>query len=53
MLFRSPEYLELMSNKIDPFTADLYRYLNFDQITGFEDEGRTVSVDEVRKLAEV
>jgi aconitate hydratase 2 / 2-methylisocitrate dehydratase len=48
-----PEYLELMSKKINPFAGDLYRYLNFDQISGFEDEGRTVSVDDVRKLAEV
>jgi aconitate hydratase 2 / 2-methylisocitrate dehydratase len=48
-----PEYLDLMSKKINPFAGDLYRYLNFDQISGFEDEGRTVSVDEVRKLAEV
>jgi aconitate hydratase 2 / 2-methylisocitrate dehydratase len=56
MLGRIPtvqEYLDLMSKKINPFAGDLYRYLNFDQITGFEDEGRTVSVDEVRKLAEV
>jgi aconitate hydratase 2 / 2-methylisocitrate dehydratase len=48
-----PEYLDLMSKKINPFAGDLYRYLNFDQISGFEDEGRTVSVDDVRKLAEV
>jgi aconitate hydratase 2 / 2-methylisocitrate dehydratase len=48
-----PEYLELMSNKIDPFAADLYQYLNFDKIAGFEDEGRIVSAEEVRKLAEV
>jgi aconitate hydratase 2 / 2-methylisocitrate dehydratase len=48
-----PEYLDLMSKKINPFAGDLYRYLNFDQITGFEDEGRTVSVDDVRRLAEV
>jgi aconitate hydratase 2 / 2-methylisocitrate dehydratase len=56
MLGRIPtvqEYLDLMSKKINPFAGDLYRYLNFDQITGFEDEGRIVSVDEVRKLAEV
>jgi aconitate hydratase 2 / 2-methylisocitrate dehydratase len=26
------------SKKINPFAGDLYRYLNFDQITGFEDE---------------
>jgi aconitate hydratase 2 / 2-methylisocitrate dehydratase len=48
-----PEYLDLMSKKINPFAGDLYRYLNFDQISGFEDEGRTVSVDDVRKLAQV
>ena len=48
-----PEYLELMSKKINPFAGDLYQYLNFDLISGFEDEGRTVSVDDVRKLAEV
>jgi aconitate hydratase 2 / 2-methylisocitrate dehydratase len=48
-----PEYLDLMSKKINPFAGDLYRYLNFDQITGFEDEGRIVSAAEVRKLAEV
>jgi aconitate hydratase 2 / 2-methylisocitrate dehydratase len=48
-----PEYLELMSKKIDPFAADLYQYLNFDQIAGFEDEGRIISAEEVRKLAEV
>ena len=47
------EYLDLMSKKINPFAGDLYRYLNFDRISGFEDEGRTVSVDEVKKLAEV
>ena len=34
-----PEYLDLMSKKINPFAGDLYRYLNFDQISGFEDEG--------------
>jgi aconitate hydratase 2 / 2-methylisocitrate dehydratase len=56
MLGRIPqvdEYLAIMANKIDPFAEDLYRYLNFDQITGFEDEGRVVSAAEVRKLAEV
>ncbi len=48
-----PEYLDLMSKKINPFAGDLYRYLNFDQISGFEDEGRTISVDDVKKLAQV
>lgn len=29
------EYQEIVSNKINPFAADLYRYLNFDQIPEF------------------
>jgi aconitate hydratase 2 / 2-methylisocitrate dehydratase len=33
--------------------AELYQYLNFDKITGFEDEGRIISEEDVRKLAEV
>ena len=30
--------------------AELYRYLNFDQIAGFEDSGRVVSVEEEEKV---
>ncbi len=44
------EYLEVMQDKVDPFAADLYRYLNFDRITGFEDEGRTISKEEEAQL---
>ncbi|MBD2519480.1 bifunctional aconitate hydratase 2/2-methylisocitrate dehydratase [Nostoc sp. FACHB-973] len=40
------EYLDVVSRKIDPFADDLYRYLNFDQIAGFEDEGRVISKEE-------
>ncbi|MCF2145654.1 bifunctional aconitate hydratase 2/2-methylisocitrate dehydratase [Desmonostoc muscorum LEGE 12446] len=40
------EYLDIVSRKIDPFADDLYRYLNFDQIAGFEDEGRVISKEE-------
>ncbi|MDM7937090.1 MAG: bifunctional aconitate hydratase 2/2-methylisocitrate dehydratase [Cyanobium sp. CZS 48M] len=48
------EYLEIAAAKIDPLAADLYRYLNFDQIEGFGDEGRVVSsAEEARVLAEV
>jgi aconitate hydratase 2/2-methylisocitrate dehydratase len=47
------EYLEIMSKKINPFAGNLYRYLNFDEIAGFEDEGRIVSQEEVKKLAQV
>ncbi|MCG9891449.1 MAG: bifunctional aconitate hydratase 2/2-methylisocitrate dehydratase [Thermosynechococcaceae cyanobacterium MS004] len=44
------EYMDIVQNKIDPFAADLYRYLNFDQISGFEDEGRVISKEEESKL---
>jgi aconitate hydratase 2/2-methylisocitrate dehydratase len=47
------EYLEIVTKKIDPFAGELYRYLNFDQIAGFEDEGRVISEEEVAKLEEV
>ncbi|MGB5134586.1 MAG: bifunctional aconitate hydratase 2/2-methylisocitrate dehydratase [Prochlorococcaceae cyanobacterium] len=47
------EYLAIAAEKIDPYGAELYRYLNFDQIEGFEDQGRVVSEeDEARVLAE-
>lgn len=44
------EYMEVVTTKIDPFAADLYRYLNFDRISGFEDEGRVLSKEEEAKL---
>ena len=46
------EYRAIVQEKIDPFAGDLYRYLNFDQIEGFENEGRVVSVEEVKKIEE-
>ncbi len=45
------EYLEVVTKKIDPFAASLYRYLNFDQIAGFENEGRIVSETAVAELS--
>jgi aconitate hydratase 2/2-methylisocitrate dehydratase len=44
------EYQEIVANKINPFAADLYRYLNFDQMVGFEDEGRVISEDAQAKV---
>ncbi|MEX0270143.1 bifunctional aconitate hydratase 2/2-methylisocitrate dehydratase [Leptolyngbyaceae cyanobacterium UHCC 1019] len=44
------EYLEIVTKKIDPFAADLYRYLNFNEIVGFEDEGRVLAKEEEEKL---
>ncbi|NET26935.1 bifunctional aconitate hydratase 2/2-methylisocitrate dehydratase [Okeania sp. SIO1I7] len=47
------EYLEIMKEKVDPFAADLYRYLNFDQIAGFEDEGRVIPLEEMPKIEDI
>jgi aconitate hydratase 2/2-methylisocitrate dehydratase len=44
------EYLAIAAEKIDPKGADLYRYLNFDQIEGFEDSGRVVSAAEAAQV---
>ena len=44
------EYLKVAAEKIDPNGAELYRYLNFDQIEGFEDSGRVVSSEEEAKV---
>ena len=40
------EYSSIAAEKIDPLSDELYRYLNFDQINGFEDQGRVVSADD-------
>ena len=44
------EYLSVVANKIDPFSDELYRYLNFNEIEGFEDEGRVVPKEEEEKI---
>ena len=40
----------LVANKIDPFADELYRYLNFNEMKGFEDRGRVVSKAEEEKI---
>lgn len=47
------EYMAIVTKKIDPFAADLYRYLNFDQIAGFEDEGRVISLEEMPRIEDI
>lgn len=47
------EYREIITQKLDPFAADLYRYLNFDQITGFEDEGRVIPLEEMPRIEDI
>jgi aconitate hydratase 2 / 2-methylisocitrate dehydratase len=47
------EYLEVMAEKIDPFAAELYRYLNFNEIAGFEDEGRVVALEDMPRIEDL
>ncbi|MGB3532828.1 MAG: bifunctional aconitate hydratase 2/2-methylisocitrate dehydratase [Microcoleaceae cyanobacterium] len=47
------EYMEIVTQKIDPFAGELYRYLNFDQIEGFADEGRVIAVEDMPKIEDV
>ena len=42
----SEEYQRIAAEKINPLSDELYRYLNFDQIAGFEDQGRVMSADD-------
>ena len=44
------EYLAVAAERIDPNSAELYRYLNFDEVQGFADEGRVLSQAEEEKL---
>ena len=37
------EYIAIVSEKIDSFKGELHRYLNFNEIDGFEDEGRVIA----------
>ena len=47
------EYMDIVAKKIDPLAAELYRYLNFDQIDGFEDEGRVIPLEEMPKIEDI
>ena len=47
------EYLEIMKDKIDPFADELYRYLNFNELVGFEDEGRVIPLEEMPKIEDI
>lgn len=47
------EYLDIVGKKINPFADDLYRYLNFDQIAGFADEGRVIALEDMPKIEDI
>jgi aconitate hydratase 2 / 2-methylisocitrate dehydratase len=42
--------MTIVGNKLNPLAAELYRYLNFNEIAGFSEEGRVVSKEEEAKL---
>jgi aconitate hydratase 2/2-methylisocitrate dehydratase len=47
------EYMDIVAEKLNPFAGDLYRYLNFDQIANFEDEGRVIPLEEMPKIEDI
>lgn len=47
------EYQAIVAEKITPFAGDLYRYLNFNEIEGFEEEGRVIPLDQVPKSEDI
>ena len=47
------EYMDIVAHKIHPFADDLYKYLNFDQIAGFEDEGRIIPLEEMPRIEDI
>ena len=47
------EYMAIVQEKVDPFAGELYRYLNFDQIAGFEDEGRVIAIEDMPKIEDI
>jgi aconitate hydratase 2 / 2-methylisocitrate dehydratase len=47
------EYMTVVKEKIAPFESDLYRYLNFDQIENFADEGRVIALEDMPKIEDI
>ncbi|MBW4610071.1 MAG: bifunctional aconitate hydratase 2/2-methylisocitrate dehydratase [Hassallia sp. WJT32-NPBG1] len=47
------EYMDIVAKRIHPFADDLYRYLNFDQISGFEDEGRVIALEDMPRIEDI
>jgi aconitate hydratase 2/2-methylisocitrate dehydratase len=47
------EYLDIVKEKVDPFAGELYRYLNFNEISGFEDEGRVIPLEDMPKIEDI
>jgi len=47
------EYMAIVTQKIDPFASELYRYLNFDQIPNYEDEGRVIALEDMPRIEDI
>lgn len=47
------EYLDVVSSKLQPFAGELYRYLNFNEIPDFEDQGRVIPLDQMPKIEDL
>lgn len=47
------EYMAIVKEKIAPFKGELYRYLNFNEIEGFEDEGRVIPLEQMPKIEDI
>ncbi|MEO1340714.1 MAG: bifunctional aconitate hydratase 2/2-methylisocitrate dehydratase [Cyanobacteria bacterium J06635_13] len=47
------EYMAVVKEKVAPFEGDLYRYLNFDQIDNFADEGRVIPLEDMPKIEDI
>ncbi|MGB2924310.1 MAG: bifunctional aconitate hydratase 2/2-methylisocitrate dehydratase [Limnothrix sp.] len=47
------EYQAIVAEKVAPFEGELYRYLNFDEMVGFEDEGRVIALEDMPKIEDL
>ncbi|AFY37741.1 aconitase [[Leptolyngbya] sp. PCC 7376] len=47
------EYQAIVAEKVAPFEGELYRYLNFNEIDGFEDEGRVIPLEAMPKIEDL
>ncbi len=44
------EYLSIASKKINPISKEIYRYLNFNEIPNFENEGRILNAEQEQEI---
>ncbi len=44
------EYQSIAAKKITPLSEEIYQYMNFDQIEGFQDQGRIISQQQEEEL---